>query len=134
MEEMIVWKEAENIHEPYDILKIIDDEDGLKIFLSCKNKKNIIVSYDTIVCSYMSTEESFFIKGVEKLINRYGLEYIAHNTFFVVQNSDYLNEIDRNTSGALRLCDLFHLRIVSINHIMDIISFGAPTIRETEDI
>ncbi len=71
MEKMKIWEKAENLHGHYDIMKVVDDEDGLKIFLADENNE-IIVSYDTIVCSYQTTEESFFIKDVEKLIVKYG--------------------------------------------------------------
>lgn len=130
MEEVLkIWEKADKLAGKVDIDKIVEDENGLVCFLTdLENNKKIQIKYDSLVCAYKNVDEGFWIKTLEGLLGRYGEKVLTKHSFFEVENSSFLREIEDGVCGAIQGRELFQLKIIGANAILDIISFGEPCI------
>lgn len=126
MNKLSVWNPNGKISGKFDIEKLEEDSDGLRIYFIDKNDDRSILEYKVTVCSYKNTDESFWINTLDEIIKLYGEAFITKNTFFKVAESSYSKEIEDGTYGTVSANNLFHLKIVAGNAIIDVISFGEP--------
>ena len=124
---LVIWNKKQLIGRKCDVCYILEDNNGLRIELTdCVSNERINISYSTVVCSYRNIGESFAINWVEQKIAEYGLDFIAKNTFFLIENSTYAKLIQEETHGAVKKEQLFHLEIVATDSVIDIVSFLEP--------
>ncbi len=130
MNDLKIWEPSLKFGGKYDIERLEENSDGLKIILSSIDKKEekLLLEYKCVVCSYKNTEESFWTSQFEKLEDVYGYEFLTQHTFFKVSDSRYSKEIESGSYGAVSKEEVFHLEVIGGNAIIDIVSFGEPTL------
>lgn len=134
MEQLIPLKTAIS-GKKYDVYRLIEDENGLRIFL-CGSDLNdkIQICFPAEVCMYRNIDESYAIPITEKLYKEYGHDYIANDTLFEVQNSVFAKEVEKGSYGTIKADALFHLRIISVNFYIDVVTFKAPDICRVDNV
>lgn len=129
VDKLVVWEKSKGFGRKYDIFEVLEDFNGLKLKLyNVDKEEQIELVYDSMVCTYKSVDESFWINIFNTISNTYGSSYITQNTFFEVTESSYAIEIEKGTCGAVSAEKLHHLKIIAANSIFDIIAFKEPRI------
>ena len=126
-----LWKKSLGMYESqYDIVKISDDYEGVKVYLSTNgiDQASVLVDFSECrVLAYRSFDESFWVTPLYALIKDYGEAFICNNTFFEVSDSDFAKEVSSWGFGGQLVPDL-HLIIMGSNTIFEAVSFGEPDI------
>ena len=133
-EQLIVWEEGRELGRKFDVDEFRENIDGLEIRLTnVDTEEKIILSYDynnCIVCGYKSIDESYWLDKLNTYIKKYDKSFITQHTFFEVLSSSFVEKIVNGSCNMLQSSQLFHLKIVAADSILDIVSAGKPIIRK----
>lgn len=116
------WNQESIISKKYYIDEVSDKEE-LSVKLSDDFGNRLLVTWDCFVESYMCSEE----------INRnklYADTELNEWTFFEVKNSRYINWLCEESDNILilRNKNLYHICIIGINSVMDVVATDYPKI------
>jgi hypothetical protein len=125
LEEIYVPLNIENINSfKYDI-DSINFTDLLTIALSEKRNRHKAILVSDSVEAYHIVNETYWQAEFEKIKQKYGYDFY-NNTFFNVQNSEYLSILSKISYGMLSPDKLIHIKIIACNQILDFASKTMP--------
>lgn len=129
-DQLEAWEMALPFGRKHDGYMILHDQGGLRIVMTdVYTDADIELVYDKPVLYYEYFDEGYWIKDVERLLEEYGKPLIHSHTFFVVRESSLIKRLEAESHGALRAEDLFHLKVVEGDGLIDIVSFDPPRMR-----
>lgn len=124
MEKWIKREPLEEVKDKFDVVSVFDNFDGLVFSLeNSDGTKTVEMIFNGFVVSYRSIDEGARYKVIVDLDERYGVEFYNKSTFFQVHNSLYIEWIISESYGLYHKDGLLHFVILSINYIVDIITF-----------
>lgn len=113
----------------YDIIKIEDNIENLKIFLRhMKINREIEICFDGGVLAYRTTDESFRINLIHELTQKYGKSFYVDWSFFKVEESNYLKWLVDEAFRTVSESKVNHFSIMGPDLIVDILAFDESEI------
>jgi hypothetical protein len=126
-EQWIKWEPIKNLAPKYYIDSISDNIDEFSITLSdADNKNKIKVTFETLVLSYRSTNESFRL-SIIKYLDECNIEY-SKWTFFKIINSTYIQWLSEQSYGIIESIPPTHFSFVAGDSIVDVIAVYEPKV------
>lgn len=131
-EEWTRWEPAEGLSGNYNIISCHDDyETGLTIILRDMDdaKKQLRVVWGKSVTAYKKTEERLTVMIVDRLHERYGINFYRNWTFFKITNSKYFQELLEESGGLIDYTPAcMHFVIFSSEILLDVITNYEPEV------
>lgn len=129
-EQWIKWEPIKNLAPKYYIESITDSREGFSILLFDANnrEKKVLVSFPNSVESYRSIDESFVLNSLYKLNQNYGRDFYGDWTFFIIENSEYLDWLSTESYKISEKYKLIHYCLLSADSRFDIINNVAPEV------
>jgi hypothetical protein len=127
-EKWVPWEVHMGLNHKYVFDRCIQNNDGLTIYLFDSTNENdkVEVFFETYE-TYQYINESYKIRLLLDLSQKYGTEFISRYTFFEIKNSNYIRWLFRESNQlAKNIENCLHFVIVSCDEICDIISFDKP--------
>jgi len=125
------WEPIDGLEGQYAIKSVIEDTEAftLNLFKWDDSKKKVLITFDGIVCSYRSTDETYRDKLICDLEEKYGATFLSGWTFFKVNNSNYVKWLSEQSYG---ISDHFsctqHFSILGVDCVFDIIASYEPKV------
>ena len=121
LDEWIKWHpENTELSGNYDVAKIEDNIDHLKIFLTNTNQK-IEILFDGPVWAYRSTDESFRLNLIHQLTQKYSKDFYVGWSFFKVNRSSYLKWVTAEVYDTITEDEMNHFVIMGTDLIVDVV-------------
>jgi hypothetical protein len=122
------WEPISNLKKKYYIDDIIDTINGLSIIVSEEEDegKKIHIYFKRNAYAYTVVDETFRMKLIDILSEKYGSQFYGRWTFFKVKNSPYLRWISEQSYKISESRHLTHFCLISVDSVMDIISSYEP--------
>ncbi len=129
-EEWIRWVPIEGLIEKYDVDFLLNGKKGLIIRLCQDENKTskIDIIFENYADAYRHTNESFRIKTVHELAQKYDKKFYGRWTFFKVSNSEYLKWFSEESCEYSNEFDFAHYCILGTDSVIDIIARYEPTV------
>lgn len=125
------WIPSHDLEKKYFISKVVDDEDGLQLFLiSVDYKKQICVQFPGMVYAYRNRLELAASATLDKITDETGVLTASDWTFFVVENSSCAKEIAEESQDIYPFSQLIHFAVVGGQALFEIITDALPVISE----
>ena len=129
MDKLVLWKEELFGGRKMGIYRVVNDTESLTIsFFDSKTDEEMDLVYSGVVPVYRDVEELSALRYINELSEVYGSELLT-STFFEVKESAMISEIVEGSYEVIKPGHLFHLKIISVDFITDIISHEEPEIR-----
>ena len=113
----------------YEIIKVGDNAERLKIvLLSVNSERKLEISID-YAWGYRITNESFRLKLIDQLSQKYGDDFYVGWPIFKVENSTYLKWIEDEAFGTISESRMFHFVLIGTESIVDIATAAEPKIK-----
>lgn len=123
------WEPVTGLSPKYYIQAVHDTPTSLRIMLLEEKKRHRLqLTFKTGAGSYQRTDESFCLERTAPLADKYGIEFYARWTFFIINNSDYLKFLSAQSQSISDSRDFIHFSILAIDSIMDIIAYEEPLV------
>lgn len=134
-EKWALWHPVENPSKNYFLEACSTTSDyGFAIIISDDSDKKLVITLPGYICSYRITNESFAIETLNFLENTYGKEFYTQNTFFTIENSEYLEWMKKQIDpSAFEYYKFKHYCIFTAEEKIDIISNYEPQISLLEN-
>ena len=128
------WASANNyVGQKFDIEWIVDDYDGLRIYMNnIHNPKNNIVldTRNCTVCTYRSLND-LFTRIEEQIYYKATDGESEKSTFFEVLDSSLVHDMQYwGLIGDHSAEDYLHLVVLAGNSIFELVTFKQPELRE----
>ena len=112
--------------EKYYVDSVLYDCERFEILLSdSKNPKNkVLVKFECLIGGYRLINESFTIKIINYLDEKYGGNFYGKWTFFKVNESSYLKWLTEEAKGlniAMKM-DFMHFSFLAIDYVVDVLA------------
>lgn len=129
-EEWTRWTPIEGLAEKYDVDFILDGKEGLKIRLYQDGNRThkVDLIFEGYADTYRHTNESFRIKTVHELAQKYDKEFYGNWSFFKVSDSEYLKWFSEESCEYSEEFDFTHYCILGTDSVVDIIARYEPTV------
>lgn len=124
-----IWRPKIFVHRKYDVIKLVEDPDGLQMLLSSiENASQITIQFPGFVYAYRSTEELAALETINQIEAKEGdITYIASDwTFFVVENSSYAKHIERASQEIYSASEFIHFAIVADTCLIEVLTSLMP--------
>lgn len=133
-EKWIKWEPIKNLSRKYYLESLVENHDGLKIMLSSaeNDAKQILIYFQDSVKAYRKTDESFILLTLHYLGENYGSAFYGNWDFFIVENSEYLNWIIKQSHEIYEPHDFKHYCILASDVMIDIIAGYEPTVQHID--
>ena len=123
------WIPHHNLENKYFICKMVDDEDGLQLFLISNDyTKKICVQFPGMVYAYRNRLELAALRTLDKIEDKTRGFSASDWTFFVVENSAYAKEIAKESQDIYLFSQLIHFAIVGGQALFEVITDALPII------
>lgn len=121
-DQLTIWTPIEAFPKDLLVEKLIEDYDGLKIYLkgSGKDAKTLKVFFEARLC-YQMTDESWLWRRWDEMSRE-----LLGKTFYTVENSNYVTLFHENTFEAYLDWKITHYGIYTIEDCIDILSCNPP--------
>ncbi len=115
----------------YYIKSLLDDYDGLKITIwdGEKNGKLILIYFQAVE-SYRCCDEHSRIQLFKELDENYEEDFYANYNLFKVENSNYIEWLNKSSCGITKEFDLQHYVLMDRDSVIDIISYEKPEFKD----
>lgn len=128
-----IWnKSIPKFEKKYNIIKVVEDFNGLRLVLSSNSHSEEYITLDYTNCSiysYRNYDESCWLPPLYSYVKVYGNRILADHTFFEVVDSEYKKQISEwGACICLKPDELFHLMVIAGDSIFEIVSRGEPDI------
>lgn len=124
-------------NQKLDIERLVDDYNGLRIYMFNTNNQDQEYVLDTAnctVCTYRSIEDLFRVTTKRMYLGTNEVE-INCNTFFEVVNSDLIEEVRTNgLIGQHPPQEYHHIVILAGNSTFELVTFKAPELKSVESL
>lgn len=125
------WIPHHDLENKYFICKVVDDEDGLQLFLISNDyTKKICVQFPGMVYAYRTRLELAALCTLDKIEDKTRGFLASDWTFFVVENSGYAKEIAKESQDIYPFSRLIHFAIVGGQALFEVITDALPIITE----
>lgn len=125
------WMPYHDLENKYFIHKVVDDEDGLQLFLISNDyTKKICVQFPGMVYAYRNRLELAVLCTLDKIEDQTRGFWASDWTFFVVENSAYAKEIAKESQGIYPVSQLIHFAVVGGQALFEVITDALPIITE----
>ena len=125
------WIPHHDLENKYFICKVVDDEDGLQLFLISNDyTKQICVQFPGMVYAYRTRLELAALCTLDKIEDKTIGFLTSDWTFFVVENSAYAKEIAEESQDIYPFSQLIHFAIVGGQALFEVITDTLPIITE----
>lgn len=125
------WIPHYDLENKYFICKVVDDEDGLQLFLISNDyTKKICVQFPGMVYAYRNRLELAALCTLDKIEDKTRGFLASDWTFFVVENSAYAKEIAKESQDIYPFSRLIHFAIVGGQALFEVITDALPIITE----
>ncbi len=121
------WEPMKDLSKNYCVDSIFNFKKEFSMFLYDSDKKNgIKVIYENYIFSYRSTDESFRMKTINNLDEKYGTGFYVGWNFFKIKNSSYINDLKK----IFKIADssLIHFCFFDPDIAIDVIATYEPKI------
>lgn len=115
---------------------ISDNENGLKIILfdaENPSDKRILIHFTKGVDAYRITNESFTNEIINFVDDKYGVDFYVDWPFFKIEDSEYLEWLNKKSSGISEPYKFTHYCIFTSDALLDILSYDEPIVTLIED-
>ncbi len=135
-EQWIQWRPIDGLGEKYYIDYISDDFQAFKIYLSQEDdeEKKVLMTFENSISAYRRIDETFRLKLISDLKEKYGSNFYGKWTFFRVDNSAYIKWISEQSCGISSDIPFVHFSLIGFNSILDIITTYEPKIELINEI
>lgn len=123
------WIPDQDLDNKYFVCKVVDDADGLRLFLISNDyKKKICVQFPGMVYAYRNRLELAALRTLNEVADNTGAFKVSDWTFFVVENSAYANEIAKDSQDIYPFSQLIHFAVVGGQALFEAITDTLPVI------
>lgn len=128
------WEPISGLANKYYIDSIIDEARGFKVILSESDDetKKILVLFEDSIDAYRNTDESFRLKIIHDLDQKYGTDFYGDWTFFKVTNSTYIQWLSEQSYGTSDYQSFVHFSFITADSILDVITNYEPKVERFE--
>lgn len=127
MEKWILWNPVSIPLGEYELIKVLQDYDGLKLLFD-DEKILIEVIFKNELLAFRSCDEGDRWKTVDSVLSEYGSDFFKGKLFFKVENSEFKEWFEKETFGINNKSEFTHYAFVTPNDIVDVLAFGDPVI------
>lgn len=125
------WIPNQHLEKKYFISKVVDDEDGLQLFLISNDyTKKICVQFPGMVYAYRNRLELAALCTLDEIEDKARGFCASDWTFFVVENSTYAQEIATESQDIYPFSQLIHFAIVGSQALFEAITDILPVITD----
>jgi len=131
-EDWIQWKPLNELNDKYYIELLKDSTNGLEIILAyanrnTKNKRDKIkVNFGFHAESYRFSDEHCRLELFRRLEKHYGNEFYAKWNYFKVENSEYINWLNKESGRLTENMNLKHYVFMDSDTVLDVIAKCEP--------
>lgn len=126
-DQWIKWEPNISVQRKYFIRKIVDDETGLHVFcIGTENHSKIRMEFPGLVYAYRSTMELSALETIDHVVDENGYWMASEWTFFIVEESSYIDEVKNNSKGIYSDCDLIHFAVMAGESLLEVITDMPP--------
>lgn len=126
-----VWAPNQDLEKKYYISKVVDDEDGLCLFLiSVSNQKKLCVRFPGMVYAYRNRLELAALRTLDTIAEQTEGFTASDWTFFLVENSAYAKEIAAESQDIYPFSQLIHVAVVAGQALFEVITNTLPILSE----
>lgn len=124
------WESILGLEAKYNVVEIVDGHDGVKIKLISYYDQSLGVELEfEAAWAYRVSYDSLRFNIIDRLTDKYGSDFYVGWTFFKVNNSDYLDWLDKESYGTSDGFQLTHYFIMGMEQFIDIASGTEPIVR-----
>lgn len=129
-----LWQPISTPPEHYNLESCSTNDDyGLQIILIGDLDKRISITLPGYIGSYRITKETFITDTLIFLENNYDKKFYTQNTFFTIENSEYLEWMKKQVDPiAFEYYKFKHFCILTSDALIDIISDYEPTVKHID--
>lgn len=128
-DQWIKWVPNISVQPKYFIKKIVDDENGLYVFLvSIEDDSSICMEFPGTVYAYRSMDELSALGTMDHVVDETGHFMASDCTFFLVEQSSYVETIKAGSKGVYSDYDLIHFVVLSGESLFEVITDMLPHI------
>lgn len=127
-EKWIPWKIIDLKGRHSYMSSIIDDPDGFKVIMPVKNFIEIEINFPTGVLAYHCLEESLALDTFGDIAKKYGVDFLRNNQFFIVEDSNYVDYLERKSGGIFSKDEMMHYVVIDDEYLLDIVCTYEPKI------
>lgn len=128
-DQWIKWVPNISVQPKYFIKKIVDDENGLYVFLvSIEDDSSICMKFPGTVYAYRSLDELSALGTMDHVVDETGHFMASDWTFFLVEQSSYVETIKAGSKGVYSDYDLIHLVVLAGESLFEVITDMLPYI------
>lgn len=126
------WEPQALITGKYEINSIVDSDQGLFLHLS-RNSFKVVIHFENSVYAFRKTEETFRQIMIHDLSIHFEKKFYAEWTFFKVENSSYIQWLEKQSGGLAGMFSIQHFVFLGLNSIVDVAVTYEPKIIVSED-
>lgn len=134
-----IWEPQNKIRlgRGYWLDKAIQDSEGFQLFLAkypddSLGEPYIRVEFPGCIYAYKYQEEQSALITLSNVVNESGDWLARKATFFIVQNSKFLENILYESCGTVQRDRLIHFAIVGSNEVFDVVTDHYPEVLKDE--
>lgn len=129
-EQWTYWEPISGLSKKYHTKLISNSfKKGFVINLVDDNNKKISIRFTGTVISYRITDESYIFDTLTFLENNYGKDFYGDWTFFKIENSEYVEWINKQTYDVYQDIGLKHFCILASDLRLDFITTYEPEVK-----
>ena len=134
-EKWIQWRPLENLASKYYIDSVVDMIDNFTVNLvdARSEKHKVEIVFLEGVEAYTRVDESFRVKIIHELGEKYGTGFYGDWTFFKVDNSAYVKWLSDQSYTWSDKHTLTHFCLISADVLLDIVTNYEPIVRHVEE-
>ena len=134
-EKWIQWRPLENLASKYYIDSVVDMIDNFTVNLvdARSEKHKVEIVFLEGVEAYTRVDESFRVKIIHELGEKYGDGFYGDWTFFKVDNSAYVKWLSDQSYTWSDTRTFTHFCLISADVLLDIVTNYEPIVRHVEE-
>lgn len=127
------WDPNILVQRKYFTKKMVEDEDGLHIFfisVEDDDDSKLRMEFPGMVYAYRSMEELSALETINQVVDEDGHWMAPEWTFFIVEESSYVDEVKSNSKGIYADYDLIHFAVMAGESLTEVITDMLPYVME----
>lgn len=127
-----VWKKWNPINDDFGKMyleELIKTKGAMKILLKSE-EQNIALKFlfDGEVLSFCCSDEGRRLKTINELDKKYGTDFYKNQSYFIVENSRYVNKFNKETYNIYNNFKILHYVFLLSDDVIDILSAFPPRV------
>jgi len=128
-ETWVRWDPIEGLERNHYWNSISNTKDGLKIVVSNEDNQKLEILFKPAIKAYQISDETLRFAILYELDADYGPSSYYCFNFFIVQNSEYLRLLSKQSGGLSDRWHLTHYLIFTDDYLVDIAHESAPLVQ-----